>query len=80
MAKLPKIMLIGIIIINLLTPFVTVSAEGQVSTPPLEHHAKSTSKDSDRKRSSETNTKEIKRQNSLNLEVDKVECKIKPNT
>lgn len=33
MAKLPKIMLIGIIIINLLTPFVTVSAEGQVSTP-----------------------------------------------
>ncbi|MDV8951153.1 BspA family leucine-rich repeat surface protein [Leuconostoc falkenbergense] len=34
MAKLPKIMLIGIIIINLLTPFVTVSAEGQVSTPP----------------------------------------------
>lgn len=35
MVKLPKIMLIGIIIINLLTPFVTVSAEGQVSTPPL---------------------------------------------
>ncbi len=35
MAKLPKIMLIGIIIINLLTPFVTVSAEGQVSTPLL---------------------------------------------
>ncbi|MCT4377775.1 BspA family leucine-rich repeat surface protein [Leuconostoc falkenbergense] len=34
MIKLPKIMLIGIIIINLLTPFVTVSAEGQVSTPP----------------------------------------------
>ena len=67
----PKIMLIGIIIINLLTPFVTVSAEGQVSTPPLEHHATSTSKDSDSKRSSETNTKEIKRQNSLNLEVDK---------
>lgn len=33
MIKLPKIMLIGIIIINLLTPFVTVSAEGQVSTP-----------------------------------------------
>ncbi len=39
--------------------------------PPLEHHATSTSKDSDSKRSSETNTKEIKRQNSLNLEVDK---------
>lgn len=40
MAKLPKIMLIGIIIINLLTPFVTVSAEGQVSTPPRKKQLK----------------------------------------
>ncbi|MDI6553929.1 BspA family leucine-rich repeat surface protein [Leuconostoc falkenbergense] len=34
MIKLSKFLLIGIIVINLLTPFVTVSAEGQVSTPP----------------------------------------------
>lgn len=31
MIKVSKFLLIGIIVINLLTPFVTVSAEGQVS-------------------------------------------------